>query len=116
MEREKFLALTRKPHIDAALQFVGVKRMRRLAKLQHHEIRDVDDVVDRANADALNFRAQPLRGGTWFYVVDLAQREEWTFAGCRNFYAVIPSKVEGSRGFILGFSAGFLDSALLRSE
>ncbi len=74
----------RKPHIDAALQFVGVKGMRRLAKLQHHEIRDVDDIVDRANADALNFRAQPLRAVTHFYVVDSAQREEWTFAGCRD--------------------------------
>src|SRR5437773_10155083 len=87
MEREKFLAVTRKPHIDAALQFVAVKCMRRLAKLQHHEVRHVDDVVDRANADTLNFRAQPLRAGTHFYVVYLAQREEWTFAGCRNSHA-----------------------------
>jgi hypothetical protein len=80
IEREKFLAVARKPHIDAALQFIGIESMRRLAELQHHEIRDVDDVVDRANADALNFRAQPLRAGTDFYIVDFAQREEWTFA------------------------------------
>src|SRR4029077_372222 len=86
IEREKFLAVARKPHIDTALQLVGVKCMRRLAKLQHHEIRDVDDVVDRANTDAFNFRAQPLRAGTNFYVIDFAEREKWTFAGCRDGY------------------------------
>src|SRR5215468_9636308 len=58
--------------------------MRRLPKLQHHEIRDVDDVVDRANTHALNLRAQPLRARTHIYIVDLTQREERTFASCRD--------------------------------
>src|SRR4029077_671858 len=87
IEREKFFAVARKSHLDAALQFIGVESMRRLTKLQHHKIRDVDDVVDRANADALNFRAQPLRADADFYIFDLAQREEWTFAGRRDVYA-----------------------------
>src|SRR4029077_9927041 len=84
IERQKFLALARKSHINAVLQFIGIESMRRLTELKHHEIRDVDDVVDRANADALNFRAQPLRAGTHFYVVNFAQREEWAFAACRD--------------------------------
>src|SRR6185369_9238251 len=87
IKREKFLAVARKPHIDAAFQFVGVKGMRRLAKLQHHEIRDVDDVVDRANADALNFRAQPLWAGTDFHTFHSTQREKRTFARCRDSHA-----------------------------
>ena len=61
IEREKFLAIARQAHIDAALQFIGVERMRRLAKLEHDEVRDIDDIVDRANPDTLDLRAQPLR-------------------------------------------------------
>src|SRR5439155_17306902 len=68
-------------------QFIGVESMRRLTELKHHEIRDVDDVVDRANADALNFRAQPLRAGTHLHVVDLTQRKNWTFSRRRNSHA-----------------------------
>src|SRR5205823_9566525 len=58
----------------------GVKRVRRLAEFEHHKIGDVDDVVDRANADALDLRAQPLRARSDFHVVDLTGGEKWTFA------------------------------------
>src|SRR5947208_16179420 len=34
IEREKFLAVARQPHIDAALQFIGVESMRRLTELK----------------------------------------------------------------------------------
>src|SRR5262249_10899578 len=87
IEREKFLAAARKSHIDAALQFVDVKRMRRLAELQHYEIRDVDDVVNRANADALNFRAQPLGARPDFHILNPARREKRTFVRGGDFYA-----------------------------
>ncbi len=51
--------------------------MRWLAELEHHKVGNVDDVVDRANPDAFNFRAQP--GWTWpdFHVVDLTRGIEW---------------------------------------
>src|SRR6266508_3616816 len=70
VKREKFLAVARKPHIDAAPQFIGVESVRWLAEFQHHEIRNVDDVVDGTNANALDFRTQPLRARTHFYIVD----------------------------------------------
>ena len=40
--------------------------MGRLAEFEHHKIRDIDDVVDRTNPDAFNFRAQPFRTGPTF--------------------------------------------------
>ena len=80
IEREKFFAVAREPHIDAAFQFVGIECMRRLAELEHHEVGNVDDVVDRTNADALDLRTQPLRTRPDFHIVDLARGEKWTFA------------------------------------
>ena len=61
--------------------------MRRLTKLEHHEVGDIDDVIDRADADTLNFRAQPFRTGTDFHIVDLACGEERTFARRADSYA-----------------------------
>src|SRR5262249_22059492 len=80
IEREKFLTVAREPYVDTALQFIGIERMRRLTQLQHHEIGNVDDVVDGANPDALNLHAQPLRARTHSHLLDLTQREEWTVA------------------------------------
>src|SRR5260370_36701059 len=61
--------------------------MRRLAELEHHEIRDVDDVVDRANTDAFDSCAQPLRAGSDFHIVDLAGGVKRTFAHGADGYA-----------------------------
>ena len=58
--------------------------MGRLTEFEHHEIRDVDDVVDRANADAFDLRAQPLWTSPDFHIVDLADGEKWTFACCAD--------------------------------
>src|SRR5204862_7791432 len=60
--------------------FVGVERVGWLSELEHHEVGDVDDVVDRTNADAFDLGAQPLRAGPDFHIVDLASGEKWTFA------------------------------------
>src|SRR5439155_543952 len=80
IEREKFLAVAREAHIDAALQFICVERMRWLAEFKHHEVRDIDDIVDRADSNALDLRTQPLRTRSDHYVVDLTRGEKRTFA------------------------------------
>ena len=41
---------------------VEVKRMERLTQLMKHEVRDVDDVVDRSQADGAEPLPQPPRG------------------------------------------------------
>src|SRR5947209_1876328 len=57
--------------------------MGRLSQLEHYEIRDVDNVVDRANSDALDFRAQPLRTGPHLHVVDaVCGKKRAIPAGC----------------------------------
>src|SRR5260370_11537361 len=63
--------------------------MRRLAELEHHEVRDVDDVVDRANTDAFDSCAQPLRAGPDFHIVDLVGGEKRTFTRGADGYAGI---------------------------
>ena len=73
VEREKLFAFAREAHVDFALQFVRIERVRRLPELEHHEIRDVDDVVDRAQPDGLQFRAQPVRARTDCDVFDPAR-------------------------------------------
>ena len=51
----------------------------RLAELEHHEIGDVDDVVDRAKPDRFQFRAQPIRARADFDVLDPARGIERAF-------------------------------------
>ena len=46
--------------------------MRGLSELEHHQVGNVDDVVDRTNTDALDLRADPLRARADFYVIDLS--------------------------------------------
>src|SRR5260370_40039947 len=58
--------------------------MRRLAELEHHKVGNVDNVVDRTNADALDLLAQPLRARPDRHVVDLADGGKGTFAFRRN--------------------------------
>jgi hypothetical protein len=43
-----------------------IECVQRLAGFEHHEIGDVDDVVDAANADFLESGAKPVRAGTNF--------------------------------------------------
>ena len=38
----------------------GVESVGRLSELQHHEVGNIDHVVDRTNADTFYFRAQPI--------------------------------------------------------
>ena len=74
-------SLARQPDLDAAVQFFGVERVRRLAELEHHEIGDIDDTVDRANPDSFQFRAQPIRTGRRLDLFDPARRIKWALAG-----------------------------------
>ena len=53
--------------------------MQRLPDFQHHEISDVDDVVDRAQADRFQFGAQPVRARTDSDVLDPARGIERAF-------------------------------------
>src|SRR5439155_14246604 len=87
IEREKLFTVVREPHVDIACQFIGIESVRRLAELQHYKIRNIDDVIDRADADALNLRAQPLRTWADVHVVDLSRGEKWTFTGRADGHA-----------------------------
>ena len=80
IEREKLFAVTRESHVDLAVQFIGIKGMRRLAELEHHKVRDVDDVINRADPSALDLGAQPLRARPDLYIIDLARGKEWALS------------------------------------
>ena len=61
VERGHRLAVERAPHHQpAAGHEVVVERVHRLAGREHHEVRDVDDVVDRPHARRGQPRLQPL--------------------------------------------------------
>ena len=54
----------------------GVKGMKRLSRLEHHEIGDVDDVVDRTQSDGFKTLAEPLGTGGDLHTVDAADAVE----------------------------------------
>src|SRR6266851_8687919 len=61
IEREKFFTVPGETHVDIALQFIGIECVGGLTKFEHHEVGDINDVIDRTNPNALDFGAQPLR-------------------------------------------------------
>ena len=66
VQSEKLLPLVRHSHTDSALQFAGVERMQRLAHFEHHEIGDIDDVVDGPQSHRVEFQLQPPGTGPDF--------------------------------------------------
>ena len=66
VERVKLLAVAREPHIERAVEFRRVESVQRLPEFQHHVVRDVHDVVDRAQADRFELlrAAIPATGPT----------------------------------------------------
>jgi hypothetical protein len=63
VERRDLLVGARAPHVDrAAAQRRRVEGVQRLAELEQHEIRHVDDDVDRAHAGRIESGGEP--GGT----------------------------------------------------
>src|SRR5207253_8724346 len=106
VECEKLFSIARESDVDVASQFVCVERVRRLSEFEHHEVRDVNDVVDRTNASALNFRAQPLRTRSDFHVVDPTRREKWTLTCRANRHAGFFDGNFGFAGRRLQFLAG----------
>ena len=50
----------RKSHVYFTAEFIGIKRMSGLTQLEHHKIRNIHNVVNGANAYALDFSAQPI--------------------------------------------------------
>ena len=87
---EEFFSVPGEPDVDVASQFIGIKRVGRLAELEHHEIGNVDDIIDRANTDALDFGAQPLRTGADMDSLDPARGKERTLVVRGNCYARFP--------------------------
>ena len=61
--------------------------MRRLSELEHHEIRDVDNIVDRPNTDRFDFRAQPSRARADYDVFNAARGIERAFVRRLNLNA-----------------------------
>ena len=60
----------RRTTIRVAGQEPGVEGVERLAALQHDEIADIDDVVDRPQADGAQAVLQPRRAGADFHAGD----------------------------------------------
>ncbi|MNQ96336.1 hypothetical protein D3C85_1119340 [compost metagenome] len=58
----------------AVIQLLRVERVKRLAVLQHHEVRDVDDVVNGADARSHQAVLDPQRGSTYAHAFDQASR------------------------------------------
>src|SRR5262249_46869770 len=86
------LAVASESHVDVALQFIDIERVGRLAELEHHKVGDVDNVVDRTNTDALDFRPQPLWTRADMDSLDLARGKKRTFARRGNCYAGSPDR------------------------
>ncbi len=64
VERPHRLAGRREPHDHPALvQPPAIERVQRLPPLHHHEVRDVDDVGERTQPDAMQSHAQGQRRG-----------------------------------------------------
>ena len=63
VERLELLARRRAAHRDAALQPVEVVAVDRLAELEHHVVRDVDQDAERADAGEREPRDHPRRRG-----------------------------------------------------
>src|SRR5438477_880244 len=80
IEREKFFTVAGESHVDIAFQRVRVEGMRRLTELEHYEVRNVDNVVDRTDPDALDLRSQPLRTRAHMDGLDPTRREERALA------------------------------------
>ena len=94
---EKLFALAGQSHVDVAVELVRIKSVSGLAQLEHHEIRDIDDVIDGTNADAFDFRAQPI--GTWpdLHVFNSAGGIKWTFVQSGNVEPLVVAAVTGGR-------------------
>ena len=76
VQRREALALARGAHVQLrpghAVEVVGVHR---LPEQQHHVVRDVDDVADRALSDRHQARLQPQRRGADLHVLEHAHAE-----------------------------------------
>ena len=62
IERDKAFAGHRAPHAERALHFGGVEHMQRPGTIEGQEVGDVDQRIDRAQADGPQLRLEP--GGT----------------------------------------------------
>ena len=61
VERGEGFTFRSAAHDDAAIQLRRIESMQRLAHFHQHVVRDVHDVVDGPQADALEFLLQPVR-------------------------------------------------------
>ena len=60
IERDNLLPVHRRPDNDlVAPELAGIEGVQRLARLQHHVVANVDDIVDRAKSDRLKPRLHP---------------------------------------------------------
>ena len=62
IEREEGFAVGGAADDDAAGEFRGVEGVERLAEFVEHEVRDIDDVVDGAQADGFEALLEPGGG------------------------------------------------------
>ena len=84
IERGEGFPLVRKADDQSPLDFTGIKGVQRLSRLEHHEIRDINDVVNGAEADGLQTFAEPLGARPNLHPVDAADTVEGCGVGSGN--------------------------------
>ena len=88
VQRNEFLALLSKTHMDLiALDLVGIERMKRLAALVKHEVRDIHDIIDWPQTNRQQAVLKPIR--TFFdgHPFDTYARITRTSLRCFNNHA-----------------------------
>ena len=75
VEREQRFAFLGAAHDEIALHLLGVEHMQRTAAVEGHEVGDVDQRIDRAQADGREPLLQPLRRRAVLDAAHQAQRE-----------------------------------------
>ena len=72
VESNEFLALACIAHMDlVAFDLVSIEGMERLTHFVQHEVRDIDDVVNRTKTDSQQAVFEPLRRFFHFHTFDV---------------------------------------------
>ena len=76
VKRGKGFSLVRKAYGQCSVDLRSVKSVERLGRFEHHEIRDVDNIVDGTEADRFKALAKPFGAGSDLHAVDAADTVE----------------------------------------
>ncbi len=63
IQREELLAFPGGTHLERAVEPIGIESVKRLAEFKHHQVGNIDDIINGTQSDRLEFFAKPRR--TW---------------------------------------------------